>query len=142
MGPMMVKTNITFRMKAFALLVFLSGNVLAAGAETFAERHQLARLAEGQEPTRSYLKDKMFPAVGPAVATAMRGCLTPPGVSTEPFTVLADLSQDGNFTRIVYEPKTDTAACFAAAMPSFHAPPPPTQYGRPLPISIDMNVVP
>lgn len=138
----MVKTNMTFRMKAFALLVFLSGNVLAARAETFAERHLMARLAEEQEPARSYLKDKMFPAVGPAIATAMRGCLTPPGVSAEPFTVLADLSKDGSFTRIVYEPKMDTAACFAAAMPAFHAPPPPTQDGRPLPISIDMKVVP
>ncbi|MCK4118391.1 hypothetical protein ACI2UK_13755 [Ralstonia nicotianae] len=139
---MMVKTNITFYVKASALLVFLSGNVLGAGVETFAERRQLAKLAEEQEPTRSYLKDKMFPAVGPATATAMRGCLTPAGASAEPFTVLADLSKDGNFTRIAYEPKTNTAACFAAAMPSFHAPPPPTQDGRPLPISIDMKVVP
>lgn len=138
----MVKTNITFCVKASALLVFLSGNVLGAGVETFAERHHLAKLAEEQEPTRSYLNDKMFPAVGPAAATAMRGCLTPAGASTEPFTVLADLSKDGNFTRIAYEPKTDTAACFAAAMPSFHAPPPPTQDGRPLPISIDMKIVP
>ncbi|MDB0567593.1 hypothetical protein AB6Q13_09355 [Ralstonia solanacearum] len=139
---MMIKANLAFCMNASALLIFLSGNVLGAEAETFAERHQLAKLAEEQEPTRSYLNDKMFPAVGAAAATAMRDCLTPAGAGTEPFTVLADLSKDGNFTRIAYAPKTDTAACFAAAMPSFHAPPPPTQDGRPLPISIDMKVIP
>ncbi|MHA2904259.1 hypothetical protein [Ralstonia mannitolilytica] len=138
----MVKMNITFGIRASALLVFLCGSVLGAEAETFAERHHLAKLAEEKEPTRSYLNDEMFPAVGPAAATAMRGCLAPAGASTDPFTVLADLSKDGDFTRIAYEPKTDTATCFAAAMPSFHAPPPPTQGGRPLPISIDMKVVP
>lgn len=138
----MVKTSVTFAMMASALLASLSGNVLGAPEETFAERRQRAELVEAQSSVRSYLDDKMFPAVGPAIATAMHDCLKPKGASMKRFTILADLSKDGHFTRVAYEPKTNTATCFAAAMAAFHAPPPPTQDGNPLPIVIDMKVAP
>ncbi len=139
----MLKTHKSLGVAAYLLLLCLNRNALGAGVDSFDERYRLGQMAEENEPTRSYIRHSMPRAVGPAAGQAMHDCLEPSGASTTPFKVIADISGDGRFTRIAFEPKTDTAACFAAAMTSFQAPPPPpTQDGGPLPISIYMTIVP
>jgi hypothetical protein len=139
----MLKTNNALCVTASFLLLILYGNALGAGVKSFEERYRLGGLAEENEPARSYIRDTMYRAIGPATANVMHDCLKPTGANTAPFKVVADLSGDGRFIHVAYEPKTDTAACFAAAMTSFQAPPPPpTQDGGPLPIAIYMTIAP
>ncbi len=124
---------------AFSILAFQAS---AAEATSFAERVALAKRVEEQKATAEYFKNGMYPAIGPSLASAMQECTSRAGASTEKFTVVADVSQDGQFTHIAYEPNTNTAACFAAAMELLRAPPPPTCDSGALPIVIDMSVKP
>ncbi len=124
---------------AFSVLAFQAN---AADAPAFAERVALAKKLEEQNATAEYFQNGMYPAIGPSLASAMRDCTSRAGASTEKFTVVADVSQDGQFTHIAYEPNTNTAACFAAAMELLRAPPPPTCDSSALPIVIEMSVKP
>jgi len=123
----------------FSVLAFQAN---AADGSSFSERVALAEKIEEQKATAEYFKNGMYPAIGPSLSSAMRECTSLAGASTAKFTVVADVSQDGRFTHIDYEPNTNTAACLAAAMVSFRAPPPPTCDCGELPIVINMSVKP
>ncbi|HRE16471.1 MAG TPA: hypothetical protein PLW86_05300 [Rhodocyclaceae bacterium] len=124
-------------------LIFCAGHATAAGAQPFTERVSLAKKLEEQSTTTEYFKNGMYPAIGSALASAMRECMSRAGASTVKFTVVADVSQDGKFVNIAHEPNTNTAACLAVAMESFRTPPPPMcDCGANLPIVIDMSVAP
>jgi hypothetical protein len=116
----------------------------ASGADTvaFPDRVALAKRVETQPEAAQYLKSQMYPAIGPALASAMRACLPPGKPSPGKFAVVADLSQEGKFVKIDYEPKVEAAACLANAMATFHAPRPVTCGCELLPIVIEMSVVP
>lgn len=115
----------------------------AADGQTFSERVALAKQVEEQSATTEYFRNGMYPAIGAALASAMRECMSRAGASTEKFSVVADISLDGKFTHIAHEPNTNTATCLAAAMASFRAPPPPMcDCGAAFPIVIDMSVTP
>jgi hypothetical protein len=120
----------------------LSCQASAADVSSFAERVALAKWVEEQKAASEYFQNGMYPAIGPSLASAMRECTSRVGASTQKFTVVANVSQDGQFTDIAHEPNTNTAACVAAAMASFRAPPPPTCDLGALPIVIDMSVTP
>jgi hypothetical protein len=124
---------------AFCALIFQAS---AADAPSFAKRVALAKEVEEQKAAAEYFQNRMYPAIGPSLASAMLECVSRVGASTEKFTVIANVSQDGQLTDIAHEPNTNTAACLTAAMASFRLPPPPTcDYGA-LPIVIDMSVEP
>jgi hypothetical protein len=124
-------------------LCLLTAQTAAADDRTFSERVELAKKIEKQSATTAYFQNAMYPAIGPALASAMRECMSRAGASTVKFSLVADISQDGKFTHIAYKPNTNTAACIAAAMESFRAPPPPMcECGSSLPIVIDMSVTP
>ena len=134
-------------MKVAASLMVLACGLLGFHADagettSFSERVAIAKRIEAQKETADYFKTGMYPAIGPALASAMRDCMSRPGASTEKFTVVADVSQNGEFIHIAHEPKTNTAACLAGAMASFRAPPPPTCDCGDLPIVIDMSITP
>lgn len=114
----------------------------AAQPETFEERRHLARILEDSEPARSYIYNKMFPAIGSTMADAMRDCLNSSEASSEAFSVVADVSQDGRFTHVAYEPRSNTATCFATAMSSFQVPSPPSGGETPFPIVFVMKIKP
>lgn len=123
----------------FSVLAFQAS---VADTPSFAERVALAKNTEKQKATTQYFQNEMYPAIGPSLATAMQECMSRAGASTEKFTVVANVSQDGRFMDIAHEPSTNTATCLATAMASFRAPPPPTcDYGV-LPIVINMSVKP
>lgn len=134
----------TFPHQACLLAVNLFAlNAIAADNQAFAERVALAKKIEEQRATTEYFQNSMYPAIGPSLASAMKKCMSRSAASTAKFSVVADITQDGKFTRIAYEPNTNTAACLAAAMASFRAPPPPTcDCGAALPIVIDMSITP
>lgn len=124
---------------ALSVLAFQAN---AADAPSFAERVALAKKIEEQKATAEYFQNGMYPAIGPSLASAMRECTSRAGASAKKVTVVADVSQDGQFTHVAHEPNTNTAACLAAAMASFRAPPPPTCDSGVLLIVIDMSVTP
>lgn len=131
-----------YRAYVVALSLF-AVHAAAADSQTFAERVALAKKVEEQSATAEYFQNGMYPAIGSELASAMRECMSHAGASTAKFSVVADISQDGKFTQIAHEPNTNTAACLAAAMTSFRAPPPPTcDCGAALPIVIEMSVAP
>jgi hypothetical protein len=134
----------TFHYRTYVVALSLfTVHAAAADSQTFAERVALAKKVEEQSATIEYFQNGMYPAIGSALAAAMRKCMSRAGASTVKFSVVADISQDGKFTHIAHEPNTNTAACLAAAMASFSAPPPPTcDCGAALPIVIDMSVTP
>lgn len=125
----------------FALCV-VPLHVCADPSLSFAKRVAFAKEVEEQKATAEYFHNGMYPAIGPSLSAAMRECMSHAGASTDKFTVVADITQNGEFIHIAYEPNTNTAACLAAAMASFRAPAPPTcDYGA-LPIVIDMSIKP
>lgn len=114
----------------------------AGAARSFAKWVALAKKVEEQKATAEYFQSRMYPAIGPSLASAMRECVSQEGACMEKFTVIANVSQDGHFTDMAHQPNTNTAACLAAAMASFRVPPPPIcDYGA-SPIVIDMSVAP
>ena len=125
----------------FALWV-LPSHVCAEQTLSFEKRVALAKEIEEQNATAEYFHNGMYPAIGPSLAGAMRECMSHVGASPDKFAVVADVTQDGEFIHIAYEPNTNTAACLAAAMASFRAPAPPTCDCGPLPIVIEMSVKP
>lgn len=114
----------------------------ATHAETFEERRHLAQMVEDSEPARSYIYGEMFPAIGSAMADAMRDCLKFSAASKEAFAMVADVSQDGRFTDIAYEPRSNTATCFATAISSFQVPSPPSLGEKSFPIAFHMEIKP
>jgi hypothetical protein len=115
----------------------------AAEPKTFEERRHLAQALEDNSKTaQRYLYSDMYPAIGSAMADAMLNCLKPSGVSSEPFSLIADVSRDGRFMQIAYEPQSNTAACFATAVSSFRVPSPPPFGQESFPIVMDMKIKP
>ena len=118
-------------------------NAAAADKQTFSGRVALAKEIEHQGPTSEYLNGAMFPAIGPELQSSMLKCMSRSGASALKFTVVADVTPDGKFIHIARKPNTNTAACLAAAMVKFRAPPPPMcDFGTNLPIVIEMSVEP
>ena len=116
----------------------------ASGADSvsFTDRVALAKRVETQAEAAQYFKSQMYPAVGPALASAMRACLPPGKPTPGKFAVVADVSQEGRFVNIDYEPKVEVAACLANAMATFHPPRPVTCGCELLPVVIEMSIVP
>lgn len=120
---------------------FVAACATAAENQSFAERVALAKKVEAQDSTTEYFQNSMYPAIGPALASAMRDCMSRAGASTSKFAVVADISQDGRFLHVAHDPNTNTATCLATAMKSFRAPPPPMYDGDAhLPIVIEMLI--
>ena len=116
------------RSYAIGLLAATITPLLAYGADSdaFPDRVALAKRVESQPEAAQYFKTQMYPAIGPALASAMRECLPPGKPSPGKFAVVADVSQEGKLVNIDYEPKLKAAACLANAMAAFHTPPPVT----------------
>lgn len=129
-------------MKCLFLSILLIVSSSSAIAATFSERVATAKDVELQEETSIYFRNNMYPAIGQELNQAMRECTSLPNANIEKFTVVADITQEGKFVNIEYEPKTNTAACLAKAMKTFHSPPPPTCDSGSLPIVINMTVAP
>ena len=125
------------------LLLVCCLSAAAAQPRTFEERRHIAQALEGNSKTvQGYLSSEMYPAIGSAMADAMRNCFERSGASSEPFSLVADVSQDGRFMQIAYEPKSNTAACFAKAISLFRVPSPPALGQESFPIVMDMTIKP
>lgn len=127
---------------AIVLLVTLVGTATANDLPAFAERVSRAKEIEKQEATQQYLKERMSQVAGPVITEAIRICTNHPCASTDPFVVVADITQEGTLSHVDFEPKTDSSECFANALARVRLPVPPTGAGSSLPIVIEIKITP
>ncbi|MDR0476984.1 MAG: hypothetical protein LBH14_03465 [Desulfobulbaceae bacterium] len=104
------------------------------------DRIALAKRVETEPEAAQYFKTQMYPAITQALANAMTACFPPEKPNPGKFTVVANVSREGKFVNIDYEPKSEAVACVANAIAGFHTPPPVMH--ELLPIVIEMSVVP
>jgi hypothetical protein len=93
-----------------------------AGEPSFNERIELAKLAERSPEARDYASKYIFPAMATQMSKAMQACLAIRSANKEPFVLVADLQNSGALAKIDFEPKTNTAACFATQFKNLHLP--------------------
>lgn len=130
-------------MHRLCLLGLLCSLANTGAAATFAERVAIAKEIESQKEASSYFFGSFFPALGSAMGGIMKMCLAREAASKERFTVVANVSLDGDLVDIDFEPKANnTAACFAKEVGSLKAPPPPLCDCGVLPVAIDMAIKP
>ena len=130
-------------MRRLGLLVLLCSFATVGAAATFAERLKLAEKIEVQKEASEYFRRHFFPALGPSMGGIMKMCLDREGASKEKFTLIANVSSNGDLIDIDFEPKgNNTAACFAQEVGSLKAPPPPLCECGALPVVINMEVKP
>ncbi|RIX48281.1 MAG: hypothetical protein D3M94_05165 [Rhodocyclales bacterium GT-UBC] len=104
----------------------------------FADRVARAKQLEELQETQTYFSERMFPAIGTALAEAIRDCSADKEAAMNQVAVVADISPDGALSNIDHEPKTLAAVCLADAVAGFQVPPPPVQAGNRMPIVIEI----
>ena len=122
------------------LTALFSANVNAA---TFAERVAIAKEIESQKEASEYFFKNFFPTIGPSMGGIMKMCLARDNANIDKFTVVANVSLNGELIDIDFEPKSNnTGACFANELATVQAPPPPLCDCGVLPVTITMAVKP
>lgn len=109
---------------------------------SFAERISLAKQAEQQKEIGNYLYKEMFPAIGNNISELMKSCLAKPNSSKDKFTIVANINEPGHFTELDFEPKSNTAKCFAEGLAPLHLPSTKLCQCGSLPFELDMTITP
>lgn len=122
----------------------LVGNSVSCNSKlpSFSERVTLAKRAEQQNEIGNYLYKEMFPAISSNMSELMKSCLAKPNASVDKFTVVADVNEPGQFNQIDYQPRTNTASCFAEGLGSLHLPNTKLCQCGSLPVVLDMTITP
>lgn len=122
----------------------LVGNSISCKSKlpSFSDRVALAKRAEQQNDIGNYLYKEMFPAIGSNMSELMKSCLAKPNASVDKFTIVADVKQPGQFNKIDYQPRTNTASCFAEGLVSLHLPNTKFCQCGSLPVVLDMSITP
>ncbi len=130
-------------MRSLTLLVALLSFANLSTAATFAERVAFAKKIEAQKEASDYFFGTFFPTFGSSIGGIMKMCLARDGASQEKFTLVANVSLQGELVAVDFEPKSNnTGACFAKEFSSLKAPTPPLCDCGLLPLVIDMAVKP
>ncbi len=124
-------------------LQFVGNSVTCSNkVPSFAERVALANRAEQRKEIGTYLYKEMFPAIGANISALMKGCLAKPNASVEKFAIVADVMEPGRFNGIDYQPRTNTAGCFAEGLASLHLPNTKLCQCGAIPVELDMSITP
>lgn len=122
----------------------LVGNSITCNSKlpSFSERVALAKKAEKQKEIGNYLYKEMFPAIGTNMSELMKSCLAKANASVDKFTIVADVKEPGRFNEVDYQPKTNTASCFAAGLASLQLPNTKLCQCGSIPVVLDMIITP
>lgn len=120
------------------------GNAVTCNGKfpSFAERVALAKRAEQQKEIGSYLQKEMFPAIGSNMSELMKSCLAKANASVDKFTIVADVKEPGRFDGIDFQPRTNTASCFANGLASLKLPNTKLCQCGSIPFVLDMTITP
>lgn len=125
---------------AVTIICTMVSQAALAAEPRFAERVVAARTLQATKAVRDYQRTAFFPTIGPSLQAAMAACLARTGAKGVRLVLVADVTDEGRFTRVAHQPDTPTAACVAQAVETFKAPPPPDH--KTLPITIEMILAP
>jgi hypothetical protein len=122
----------------------LIGNSVICDAKlpNFSERVTFAKRAEEQSEIGDYLYKVVFPSIGSDMSSIMKDCLTMPNASVGKFTVVAEITEPGQFDKIDYRPRTNTAGCFADGLASLQLPKSKLCTCGSIPVVLDMAITP
>lgn len=122
----------------------LVGNSLSCNSKlpSFSERVAVAKKAEHQKEIGNYLYKEMFPAIGSNMSELMKSCLAKANASVDKFTIVAEVKEPGRFNAIDYQPRTNTASCFADGLASLHLPSTILCQCGSIPVVLDMAIAP
>jgi hypothetical protein len=113
----------------------------STSCEPFDVRVELGKAAEEKEEFRSY-HSAMIERVGGQYAATMRSCFaTIREPQNDRFTLVGDITAEGELDAVEVRPLTNIASCFAAGLRTISFPKPPRYPGRSgFPMTIDMQI--
>lgn len=85
----------------------------AEGGQTFQDRVEIAKAVEYSEDVRQYFVKYIIPVMKQTMSNRIKECLAMPDASGESFNIVSDVNKIGEVTNVDYEPKTNTATCYA-----------------------------
>lgn len=112
--------------------------LLEAGL-SFDQRVQQGRRFEQDATALEYVKKNVFPAINTVLSKSLTDCLKQPDASTEKFTLVANIMQDGGIGNVDYKPATNTAQCYGNSLRMLNLPPLPNELSI-LPVFFDMTL--
>jgi hypothetical protein len=104
---------------------------------SFDQRVRQGRRFEQDATALEYVKKNVFPAINTVLSKSLTDCLKQPDASTEKFTLVANIMQDGGIGNVDYKPVTNTAQCYGDALRILSLPPLPNELSI-LPVFFDM----
>jgi hypothetical protein len=112
-----------------------------AAQDTFEARVGLGKAVEEKEEFKSY-HGSIGREVGDQYAATMRSCFaTVQEPKIDAFTLVADITPDGNLSAVEVRPATNIACCFAAGLTKISFPKPPHYPGYVgFPMTIEMRI--
>jgi len=132
------------RSLAFACLAVLciAGAAKAEGPSTFSERVQNGNKVEAAPEYSDYFTNHYFPSLGQPMSDAIKHCASIHQASSAKFAVVSDLSANGEFEKIEFQPQSNVAWCFSEMLKTLHAPPPPSVPGEGFPVVFEITITP
>jgi hypothetical protein len=128
-------------MPSVLLAAALWGAMQATAVDAaFDQRVQQGRQAELGPVGQAY-QARLWARLNPLATTALTDCLTSlPAPDKAPFTLVADLDEQGRPQQLQERPPTPLAACFAQRFAGMLLPLPPASSGAGYPIEIDISI--
>jgi hypothetical protein len=109
---------------------------------SFSERVAIGKRAEEHKEIYNYLYKEMFPAISSNMANLMKSCLAKKNSSVDKFTIVADIVEPRIFKEVDFEPKTNTASCFAEGLAALQLPTTKSCQCTSLPVVLEMAITP
>jgi hypothetical protein len=94
---------------------------------SFDQRVWQGRRFEQDATALEYVKKNVFPAIDTVLSKSLTDCLKQPDASTEKFTLVANIMQDGGIGNVDYKPVTNTARCYGNSFRVLSLPPLPNE---------------
>jgi len=135
------------RLRSPLAFVYLTALCIAGAARAeepsaFSDRVQNGNKVEAAPEYSDYFTNHYFPSLGQPMADAIKSCAAQHHASSAKFALVSDLSANGDFEKIEFQPQSNVAWCFAEKVKTFHAPPPPYISGEGFPVVFEITITP
>lgn len=121
---------------SFLLALALAAQQAPADDADFQTRASIARQSEHAATGPGYQK-AMWEKIGNPTTDAYGACLKSNLMDQTPFTMVADVMEDGRLAHLVVRPESGVAKCMAGQFANWQLPAPPA---APYPIVIDFSI--
>lgn len=127
----------------FVAVCVLGFSPNAANAQTFEKRISAAKKIEDSKTYKTYFAE-VYKSIGPQMAKYMDDCVGIKAVAEPDFTLVANLTSEGNPEDIAVQPSNKVAECFSDRFKSIvlYPHPPTLSGGEKFPVVIEMKIKP